>query len=147
MTTIVYDHKNKLIACDSRLTQGSFIATDESKKFEVKPDGVWFFCGNKGEQNLFIETFNLLGNAPENMNVTAMFVTGQNVYLRNIDDKGVFRECLLNFTDGCGSGCEHAINALDCGLDIKQAVEMAAKRDCHTGGYIHVYDINEGEFI
>ena len=147
MTTIVYDHKNKLIACDSRLTQGSFIATDESYKYELKKDGLWFFCGNKGEQDKFMQEFQLLSKASDNMNVTALFVSDKNVYIRSIDNDFVFRECLVDFTDGIGSGCEHAIAALDCGVDIIEAMNVAIKRDCYTGGKIHIYDIEKEKFI
>lgn len=147
MTTIVYDHKNKLIACDSRVTQGNFIATDESIKYKECNEGMWFFSGNKGEQDLFINSFCLLGKAPENINVTALLVKNKSVYLRSVDNNGVFRECLIDFTDGCGSGCEHAINALELGLDIKSAVEYATKKDNCSGGTVHVYDIEKGGFI
>jgi len=146
MTTIVYDHKNKLIACDSRLTQGSFIATDESIKYTKVDKGIWFMCGNVGEEKKFIDEFEPLSKAPENMNVTGLFVSDKKVYIRNIDN-GIFRECLTDFTDGIGSGCEHAITALDCGVSIVDAVKAAIKRDCHTGGIIRVYDIEKGEFI
>lgn len=35
-----------------------------------------------------------------------------------------------------GSGAVHAITAMDCGKSAAQAVQMAAKRDCATGGRI-----------
>lgn len=146
MTTIVYDHKNKLIACDSRLTQGGFIATDEDIKYKAEIGGMWFFCGNKGETDLFIEKFKLLDAAPDNINVTAIYTKDGKVYLRNVENN-VFRECELNFTDGCGSGCEHAINALDFGMNITDAMNVAFKRDCFSGGHIHIYDVDSGDFI
>lgn len=49
---------------------------------------------------------------------------------------------LLRFTEvhepyyAIGSGAVHAITAMDCGKTAAQAVQMAAKRDCNTGGKV-----------
>ena len=42
MTTIVYDHKNKQIACDSRETAGGALVTDKAIKYYIRGDDVWF---------------------------------------------------------------------------------------------------------
>jgi hypothetical protein len=37
--------------------------------------------------------------------------------------------------------------ALDFGKTAKEAVEYAMTRDVYSGGKVHVYDIDKGEFI
>jgi len=40
-----------------------------------------------------------------------------------------------------GSGQDHALTAMDCGLSAKEAIKMAAKRDVNTGGRVRTFKI------
>jgi hypothetical protein len=40
-----------------------------------------------------------------------------------------------------GTGTDHAITAMDCGLSAREAVKMAMKRDTGTGGRIRTYKV------
>lgn len=146
MTTIVYDHKNKQIAIDSRATAMGMIKTDSATKYLLKDSIMWFFCGNMGETNLLVNTFKELTTAPENIDVSAYFVEDGNVYTAS-SDNGIYRSSLIEYNDSAGSGSEFVIAALDMGKTAKEAVEYAMTKDFYSGGKVHVYDIEKGEFI
>ena len=58
MTTIVYDHKRKQIAIDSRATSSGIIVDDESQKWTMTESGeIWFTCGAICDEELLIECF------------------------------------------------------------------------------------------
>jgi len=54
MTTIVYDHKNKQIACDSRRTTGETIINSEAIKYKLVGDKLWFMSGRPGDADTFM---------------------------------------------------------------------------------------------
>jgi 20S proteasome alpha/beta subunit len=146
MTTIVYNHKDKQIACDSRISSGNIITSDEHIKYAFDNGVTWFFCGKAGETEMFISTFKELTIATEHLDVCAFFVENGNVYQASIENN-IFRSCLIDFSDSIGSGCEFALTALDLGKTAKEAIECAISRDMYSGGKIHVYDIESGKFI
>ena len=152
MTTIVYDHKNKQIACDSRSTINGVIINNDSIKYKKDGDKLWFFCGRKGDTDTFISHYEPLGAANENMDVSAVFVItyGQwidGVYMAVKDEYNTYAECMVDHNYAQGSGEQWALSALDHGMTAKEAVEYAMTRDAYSGGKVHVYDIEKGEFI
>jgi|TARA_R110000803_G_scaffold54828_1_gene111652 hypothetical protein len=42
-----------------------------------------------------------------------------------------------------GSGADHGLTAMDCGLSAKEAVKKAAYRDLGTGGKIRTYKLKQ----
>jgi 20S proteasome alpha/beta subunit len=95
MTTIVYDHKNKQIACDSRATSGSLIVSDNLKKY-IKKDGIiYFLCGKQGENLTFVTHFKELEKAHESLDNDSIFIENKCAYLAVIDDNNIFRSCDL----------------------------------------------------
>jgi hypothetical protein len=148
MTTIVYDHKNKQIACDSRITKGgSTIITDEGAKYVSNNIGLWFFSGDICDQKGFMNCYDKEQERQQvTFNASAFLVVGKVAYSVYMDD-GYFCKIELNHTDCKGSGVLLALAALDHGKTAKEAVEYAMTRDMFTGGKVHVYDIEKGEFI
>ena len=146
MTTIIYDHKNKQIACDSRATAGSTIVSDSVIKFHERAGYIWFMCGCSGSVETFITKFEALKDCAPNIDTSGLFVFGKLAYSATIDDD-IFREDLLEYSFSVGSGSEYALAALDHGKTAKEAVEYAMTRDIYTGGKVNVYDIEKGEFI
>ena len=148
MTTIVYDHKNKQIACDSRLSKGgSTIISDIHIKYISNDIGLWFFCGDICDIDGFIDCY---GKEQEQQKVTfnasAFLVIDEEVFSVYMDD-GYFCKAPLTHSDCKGSGELLAISALDHCKTAEEAVDYAMTRDMFTGGYVHVYDIEKGEFI
>lgn len=47
--------------------------------------------------------------------------------------------CRDGLSFAIGSGAKHALTAMDLGLDAKEAVKMAMKRDIYTGGRIRTF--------
>jgi len=146
MTTIVYDHKNKQIACDSRTTNGWMIITDDAIKYKSEGDLMWFLSGRAGEAETFITNFKELEDAHKSLDNVGYFIDNKVVYLANINE-GVFRSCDMTCNSGVGSGGDWALSALDFGKTAKEAVEYAITKDFGSGGKVHVYDIEKGEFI
>lgn len=147
MTTIVYDHKNKQIACDSRMTSGNLIVTDEGVKHVKKENSIYFIAGRIGEGLTFATHFKEMEKANDNLDNDCIFVDNKCAYLGVIDNEKVFRSSDLYYNMSVGSGGDYAICALDFGATAKEAIEYAATKDVYTGGKVHVYDIEKCEFI
>lgn len=146
MTTLAFDYEKKQIACDSRATVSGYITNDSAIKFRIVNGVIWFFAGDVCDIGFMISDFEHRKDAPEKMNLQAMFVDDGVVYSAFISD-GMYKK-EENFTSDCfGSGGWHAQAALDFGKSAKEAVEYAMTRDTCTGGKVHVYDIEKGEFI
>lgn len=147
MTTIVYDHKNKQIACDSRESANGCIITDEAIKHREYDGRVWFCCGSKCDVDLFIENFEHNTIAPEYVDVSGFLIDNGVVYAACINDDGIYKKSIQPSSDGIGSGGWSAQAAVDLGKSARQAVEYAMTRDCFSGGDIYVYDIEKRDFI
>lgn len=151
MTTIVYDHKSRQIAIDSRATSGGIIVDDESQKWSVTESGeIWFTCGAICDEDLLIECFKD-GDKKLNISVipdaNAFTVRGGQVLMRGVTQDGEAWTQALTSDRCLGSGSSFALAALDFGHRAKGAVEYAMTRDCYSGGKVHVYDIASGKFI
>jgi len=151
MTTIVYDHKAKQIAVDSRSTNSGMIVSDEDIKWLQDESGcLWFLSGCLADTDLLLHSFKDGDRAfdlPEIPDAIAMIMRNGDAFLRGVTDKGEAWTQKLSCNRSIGSGSSFAIAALDFGCSAKEAVEYAAKRDCYTGGKIHVYDIASAKFI
>lgn len=53
----------------------------------------------------------------------------------------------MDHNQAVGSGGNWALSSLDHGKSAKEAVEYAITKDIYSGGKVHVYDIEKGEFI
>jgi hypothetical protein len=146
MTTIVYDHKNKQIACDSRETADGCIVTDMAEKWLVNDTGIWFICGSKSDKDLFADNFNHNDEAPKNIGCSGLVVIGGVAHKACIDD-GVFKLDIMVSNEGVGSGGWYCQSAVDLGKTAKESVEYSMTRDIYSGGKVHVYDIKKAKFI
>ena len=146
MTTIVYDHKKKQIACDSRESGDGFLHKDTAEKFYYRDDVIWFICGSKGDADLFIDDFEHNKTALDNLECSGFYVKDKVAYVAALEN-GIYKTSVMDYTDGAGSGGWLALSAVDLGKTAKEAVEYAKSRDLFSGGKVHVYDIEKGEFI
>lgn len=147
MTTIVYDHKRKQIACDSRETAGSFICSDSVVKYIKLNDGIWFNSGSASDGKIYAKNAVHNTKSPENTDCVSLKVSGGKVYLVAADGDGIYKIQEMEMSEGLGSGGRFALSALDFGKTAKEAVEYAMTRDVYTGGKVHIYDIELGDFI
>lgn len=151
MTTIVYDHKARHIACDSRATSSGLVASDSEIKWHKTDSGeVWFLSGCISDYDLLFDAFKEGDRAfdlPAIPDAVAIFVRGGEAFLRGVTDKGEAWTQKLTHSRSIGSGSSFAIAAVDFGKSAKDAVKYAATRDIYTGGKVHVYDIASGKFI
>ena len=141
MTTIVYDHKSKQIAVDSRTVAGSVILDDTHKKWRLIDGSYYFFCGVVADIEHFMELQNVKGKPKHVNNITCIKVTEGRAYMCGIDDEEGYWQETMDYNDGAGSGRFWALSALDFGRTAKEAVAYAATRDTYTGGVIHVFDM------
>ena len=148
MTTIVYDHKNKQIACDSRETSGGFICSDNTIKHKKTEAGIWFVSGVSSDADAFINKASHNTKCDAFVDSAAIFVDAKSdVYIVCLDSDNIYKFDILTASDGIGSGGRTAVCALDFGVTAKKAAEYAISRDCYSGGKVHVYDIESAEFI
>ena len=149
MTTIVYDHKNKQIACDSRMSKSSGVYSDCYIKM-VESKGVMFvLTGSTCDMDYFIENYVKYGKVDLkdiDLDCRGIIIRNGLAYTVFIHDD-VFNEDPIFCNEFEGSGGMFAISALDHGKTIKESVEYAITKDCFSGGKVHVYDIEKGEFI
>ena len=148
MTTIVYDHKNKQIAVDSRATRGDIICSDSESKFEFIDGQIWFFSGVIADKELLVSWFSDKEQKPTLVpECCSIVIIKGKAYLNTVGEHGAAYQSELTFSDAIGSGSSFALAALDHGKTAKQAVEYAAKRDPFTGGKITVFDVETGKIV
>ena len=145
LTTIVYNHKERAIGFDSRVTSGRIIDTDNHMKMVVTGDKRWFFSGTEAHRNMFIASFVEGNKCAIEFDCGAFLVEGGDVYYCSGSD-GVFSKTHLTWNDAAGSGACFAIAALDFGLSAKEAVKYAATKDSATGGKIRVFNVTKHKF-
>ena len=144
MTTIVYCHKTKQIAVDSRATMGTRIVSDNHEK-HYERDGYHFFIAGSIVDLEFIMAAYLNNETKwTRERFSAIIVTPDQVVqaFYNVDSK--LYVLPTTFNDGYGSGGDWALAALDFGCTAAAAVRYAATKDNCTGGPIYLYDIVEG---
>lgn len=149
MTTIIYDHKSKQIACDSRSTADNLVMSDEYVKFKRTDDGsLWFVSGSTADRDAFIDAFKTDARAKleRDLECSAIRVKDGIVSVHGVEDCEAWCN-ELEYSRAIGSGYQLAISALDAGMTAKQAVEHAMKRDYMSGGKVWVYDVEKGEFV
>lgn len=150
MTTIAYDHKNKMIAWDGRCTSNRRILSDESIKHAKHGDSIYVFTAANDDGELLARAHYEKKDLSEFKSLNAScYVMKLKEPLRCISmpDDGVIEEWTVDYTDSMGSGSAFALAALDFGKSAKEAVEYAATRDTCTGGKITVFDVESMEFL
>lgn len=142
MTTVVF--RDGVMAADSRGNDTQVGACRLQKIFRKKFKGKEHLigvCGFYEAALLFIDwygtnnqaIFDRLGKLSSDDDFGVMIWTGRK--LLYADRLMRINHCLEDYW-AIGSGAGHAITALDCGKTAAQAVQMAIKRDIHSGGRI-----------
>ena len=136
MTTIAYNHKEGVVAYDSRLTRGGTICTDSHEKMRVKGDCRFVLCGVEADYQAFIQHY---PDFQPNYTYRCRGVVARDGKAHSFcfNEDGEYEEFELSFNEAWGSGEDHALTAMDCGLSAKEAVEMAIKRDNGSGGDVN----------
>lgn len=141
MTTIAYDHKNRRIAIDSRITAGGVIQTDSGDKIIRNEKGVWLLCGDCCDQ----ETMAGMSHNDEyklHLDCSA-FVLKDNFIYKVIQNRDKVCEWnKITHSSTLGSGGKFATAAMDHGKSAKEAIEYAKTRCVYTGGKVHVFDVS-----
>lgn len=139
MTTIAY--KDGIIAYDGRVSRGSTIVYDDFDKMRER-EGVCFFgTGSTGDINELVGAWfgeEVIGECDAN----ALVLHDGNLTLIGYDEGKVWKSpVVLDRPYAIGSGADHALTAFDMGATAYQAIEMAMKRDCGTGGKIRTLTV------
>lgn len=149
MTTIAYDHKARLIACDGRSTSGNTILSDTHKKW-VEADGkFWFYTGSVSDVDRFIKYTEHGDMDPPRwpIDLTAILADSGSVYIVGVSPSGEPWRERLECSRAIGSGCDFALSAMDFGKSAGESVQYAATRDSCTGGKVIVFDVAGMRFI
>jgi len=148
MTTIVYDHKNRQIAVDSRMTKNSGFYNDCFDKIKFKGSLLFAMCGSTCDLDYFIdnyEKYKRTGLDDAILDCSGIMVRDGKVYNVFVHED-IFNEDVLICNEAYGSGAQLALAALDFGCSAKDAVEYAATRDIYTGGKVHVFNLDSMTF-
>lgn len=150
MTTIVYDHNAKLIACDSMVTKGDRVLLSSTyEKWREDETGIYFFYGRISDIDLFMSLSKGKGTKPnDKMMVSALRVdkAGRVFDCGYCNDHGYF-ETPLDYSVAVGSGEDFAISALDFGKSAYESVKYASTRCIYTGGKVRLYSVTKQEFM
>lgn len=145
MTAIVYCHKTKQIAVDSRQTAGGDIVNDDCDKTRYKKANLWFLSGTIAEIESFMNHEHM-DKIDSPFSCRALFISNGKVYLA-VNSDGYMLVEELGANCGLGSGAYWAESALDFGKTAKEAVEYAATKDCYTGGKVRVFNLDGEEVL
>jgi len=144
MTTIVYNHKDKQIAVDSRLVNHGLAKSDSFDKTIENEYGLWIFSGNASDmKDLCVLKHN--DEASTIPNCTAFLISDGKCFEVQVNDSGICEHFEITFNEAKGSGSELALAAMDFGKSAKEAVEYAITRDIYSGGEVRVFDVKERE--
>lgn len=141
MTTIVYCHKRKQIAVDSRVTMGTTIVSDALDKC-IKRDNHYFFvaCSIQDIENILAAYLNKEIKWTGDKFATLIVTPDGKVFeFYNVDTK--LYSVPVTFNAACGSGGDWALAALDFGCNAVAAIEYAMTKDSATGGPIYLHNV------
>ena len=134
MTTIAYNHNDREIAVDGRISSDGIIDTDAYIK-KIEKNGVAFYlCGCLCDYERLVDAY-FSDSAGSDIDASALVVDNGSVY----DIRVSGEQCLktpIKFNTALGSGAYFAMAAMDHGKSAKEAIEYAATRDTSTGGKI-----------
>lgn len=158
MTTIAWD--GRFLAADGQIMSGSCIVSCESNKIRTRSvcDRWSFDCinvdtlcvaGNTGLENYLVKlllsgTFDIETYLPETMDFCALMLTSFDKKPIMISKNEGTRE--LNSIGQCatptaiGSGSNFAMGAMAAGANAIEAVSIACKYDCYSGGQVTYID-------
>lgn len=137
MTTVVYNHEQKEIGIDSRVTTHIIESDNYAKRIDA--NGISFFlCGEVAGIEMIVRCYpnklefetNANGFVLKNGVVTYLYTSGLEI-----------REVSQQNSLAVGSGGDFALAALDFGKTTREAIKYATTRDPFSGGKIKVYKI------
>ena len=135
MTTIVY--KDGVIAWDSRTTGGDTILCDSSNKCHIVGTLTFWCAGTVGDFGDFFRAYLGDKRIGREVNVSAFVLDSGKLFVVGCNDDGSLWRSQVLYPRAIGSGTDFALAAMDCGLDAKAALKIAAGRDVNTGGKLH----------
>ena len=143
MTTIAYDHKNKMIACDSRLLSGDDIIMSDTAIKMIEKNGVFFWwSGGRSDGEKLIDAY-LSGASKSNLDASMFVWDGEKLCLCGTSSEGELYIDSVEYNNALGSGRKLALAAMDLGKTAREAVEYAKTRDPYSGGDVHVYSLHD----
>ena len=144
MTTIVYCHKTKQIAVDSRATMGTRIVSDKHEKHYEHEGCHFFVAGSIQDIDSILSAYSNKDTKWSRDRFSAIVVTPANTVVAFYSVGTKLYTIPITFNDAYGSGGDWALAALDFGFTAGNAVRYAATKDNCTGGPIYLYDIAKG---
>jgi ATP-dependent protease HslVU (ClpYQ) peptidase subunit len=135
MTAIVYSHKHKEIAFDSRASRGGTIVTDNFNKHYHCCGVDYIISGSPADAELLILMYQdpSIQGVPE---IDAFVVDEGCVFSVHATEEGSLSCLKIEHDMGIGSGGDWALAALDFGETPRKAIKYACTRDLYSGGKI-----------
>lgn len=148
MTTIAFD--GRYLAVDSRtMRNGTIMGNDDFVKIIVRDDCVYAFTGDRALLRPVIEHAHDDGRADQwpigslgedELSKQAIVKVRQHDTQASILGLATRYWLAVPAPFAMGSGGDHALTAMDCGLTAVEAMRMAIKRDAYSGGPVRYVD-------
>jgi ATP-dependent protease HslVU (ClpYQ) peptidase subunit len=135
MTTIAYNHKEKVICCDSRCIKGHTIMSDKVNKIHKVGPLTFIGAGSLNDINILIQTYPYGFEGMDTLEA-CMFVVQDGKVWEAVICEGTYSVVELDCNATIGSGGQFATAAMDFGTTAKAAVKYAMTRDIATGGKV-----------
>lgn len=140
MTTILYSHKHKQIAFDSRVLEMTRIVTDDFMKMTEREGVKFFFAGAVSDVDALVQLYFAPDSGIPVLRAQAIVVDEGRVYVT--EHSGSTLDTVeLTYSDAIGSGSPWALAAVDFGASPRGAIAYAKKKDSATGGRIRIYNL------
>jgi 20S proteasome alpha/beta subunit len=138
MTTIAY--RDGIVAYDSRLTSDITIVDNNYNKCRIVNEVRFFFTGCASDYDRFIKAY--FDESDSDADVNVILVDNKRIYRSGTSSEHkIWKIDITNMICSIGSGCDHALTAMDLGCTAAEAVRMAKKRDTCTGGRVRVFKV------
>jgi ATP-dependent protease HslVU (ClpYQ) peptidase subunit len=140
MTTIAWD--GRYLAADGQCTNGATILSTTDDKIVMVGDRVVASCGCTNDIKKAIDMMISGEKSDKQLDVSGLYILKGKCFSFGCDEEGFVWSCSSDHNNAKGSGADHALTAMDCGKDAREAINLSAMRDIYTGGHITYYDIN-----
>lgn len=140
MTTIAYNHKDKQVAIDSRITQDDVIVSDSDVKYERRKGQLFFKAGGCEDSDALVDVYFGAASKKTDLNCNVMYTLNGGMFMMNYQG-GKIDSWRVDHNESLGTGGVWASAAMDFGCSAKDAVKYACTRDIYSGGKVRVVKV------
>jgi ATP-dependent protease HslVU (ClpYQ) peptidase subunit len=138
MTTVAFD--GEYLAADGRMSAGGNLIKDDTIKAFTHDEKLIAAAGNWSDVESFFKFIRTGEKPQEDAESLVGWVIDASGIVKEYDEK--YCAVVIPYPCAMGTGADIAWGAMAAGSDAKEAVEIACKRDLHSGGQIIVLGLS-----